>query len=303
MVCGRCDMGWKKSILVVLLLLMVAAISLQLIRWSQAKRDDPNATFILPRLRLAVITIKDLTPDTMNMDVGMLIDDPAPLGAHVDSFTYRFSIAGVEMVHSTHPDPIDLHGYDSTLITLPITVRQELLATTLKDLEARGVDSVDYTIDADFHTRLPFLKKKPVHLHVTRHLPLFIIPTVELTHTHVEKFGLKNTRLLLDVQVANPNNVAFAFRKTAYQLRVGGDRVMSSHMEDTLLIPSRDTVMFSMPVKLDLGETAGTLIDLLVAPGTDYAFSLDTRIVSDDRSVNEGRLVLERNGTLKDLKQ
>mgnify|MGYP003393290222 CR=1 FL=1 len=296
-------MNGKKAVVLVLVLLVASAVTWQFIHWSIAKRQDPSATFIAPRLHLALITITDLSSETMDMDVRMLIDNPSPIGLAVDSFTYRFSIAGVEVARTNHGGAITLPAYDGASLTLPITVRQELLVNTLKELQARKIDSVDYAIDTWFYTRLPFLKETPIHLHMTRHLPLFIIPDVELAHTRIEKLGLKNTMLMLDLRVSNPNNIPFAFRNTTYEFRVGGDHVMRSSIDSVMEIPPRDTLMIAMPIQLDLGEAAGTLIKLLLKPGSTYAFTFDTHIVSDSRSINGSHMALRRNGTLRDLKQ
>ena len=79
-----------KTLLGSLKLLLLLAAGYQLWRWSAAKQKDPNATFLLPRLEFARNGIKDYDPQRMNVELRLVIDDPAPVGGRVSGFVFPF---------------------------------------------------------------------------------------------------------------------------------------------------------------------------------------------------------------------
>ena len=162
-----------------LMLLLLLAAGYQLWRWSAAKQKDPKATFLLPRLELAWIGIKDYDPQRMNVELRLVIDDPAPVGGRVSGIVFTFSIAGVVVTESSYPGAFELNAYDITMIVTQLAVEQALLVSTLQDLRVRAVDSVDHRLEITMRTDLPFGQHLPLHIDITKHLPLFPGPRSE----------------------------------------------------------------------------------------------------------------------------
>jgi len=292
-----------KKILWIVVILLLGSLAVHLIIRLQAKGKDPDASFFMPSMEFANITITKLTPELVDMSMDVVLDNPLPFGFEVDSFTFAMAIAGVEVVRSTYPDPLHVNGYGWTTITMPISTRQELLLGTLKKLDAEGRDSVIYGMDIEFTKKIPLIGEKPMSFHFERHLPLFILPEVEVMDLQVDKVGLNDTRLSLVLQVKNENNGSVAFRDTKVTMRVGEDRVLKAEVDSVLTIPANDKVNITLPLQIDLGEAIGTMMKFLIKPGTSYQFELDATIVSDKPSTNGTMIHVQRDGVLKELKE
>lgn len=292
-----------RKVLLAVLILMMGLFAVHLFKRMQARNSDPDAQFFMPTMELANITITKLTREEVNMSMDIVLDNPLPVGFTVDSFTFAMSIAGVEVVRSTYPDPLELNPYDRTTITMPISTKQELLLGTLKKLDAEGKDSVIYGMDIEFTKKIPFIGEKPLSFHIEHKLPLFILPEVEVIDMNVEKVGLNDTRLSLVLQVKNENSGSIAFRDTKVTMRVGDDRVLKAEMDSIITVPGKDKVNINLPLRIDLGEALGTMMKFLLKPGTSYQFELDATIVSDQAATDGTLIHVQRDGVLKELKE
>jgi|GEM_PF-5031717 len=292
-----------KKILWIVVILLLGSLAVHLIIRLQAKGKDPDAAFFMPSIEFADITITKLTRERVDVSMGIALDNPLPIGFAVDSFTFTLAIADVEVVRSTYADPLELNAYDRTMITMPISTKQELLLGTLKKLDAEGRDSVIYGMDIEFTKKFPLIGEKPLSFHLERYLPLFILPEVDVMDLQVDKVGLNDTRLSLVLQVKNENNGSVAFRDTKVTMRVGEDRVLKAEVDSVLTIPANDKVNITLPLQIDLGEAIGTMMKFLLKPGTSYQFELDATIVSDKPSTNGTMIHVQRDGVLKELKE
>ena len=292
-----------RKIIWALLVLLCGVFLGHCINRLQAQKADPGAPFFTPTMELANITITKLTREQVDMTMDVVLDNPLPFGFSLDSFTFVMAIAGKEVVRSIYPDPLQLDGYGQTTVSMPITTKQELLLGTLKELDAEGVDSVVYGVDVDFTKSFPLIGERPLSFHLERYLPLFILPEVEVKDLQVQKVGLKETRMDLVLELSNENDGSVAIRNTKVVLRVGEDRVLSTHVDSVICIPAKDKVDIAIPLRIDLGEALGTLMKFLIKPGTAYQFELDAIVVSDSPTTNGTAIHVQRDGVLKELKE
>ena len=296
-------MKWTRRILLVILLALLLGVVVQLVRWGQARKSDPDATLILPRVYVARMSVEQLDPDTTLLNIMLAIDDPAPIGLTVDSLEYVMSIGGNEVVRSTYPHSITVRANDSAHIELPVAVQTRKLVAVLKQLAASGVDTVEYAMESKFHWPLAFWREKPLSIKIARRLPLFLIPEVEVRDPVVEKLGLGESRVVIDVAIFNPNGFSFAFRQPDFEAELNGHEVVTTVVDDLVQVPARDTVIVRVPMVMAPGRLLGGLFGLIVKPArTTYSYRMALTIVSDNATLDKCRFVVVGNGMLEELK-
>jgi LEA14-like dessication related protein len=236
------------------------------------------------------------------MDVKFLIDNPAPIGFTADSLQYKIFVAGQEVAKSTYPKSITLQSNDSSLIVLPITIHVEQLTTLLEKLKNQKVDSVEYKIEARLFTDIAFLKDQPIDLEFARDLPLYKIPEAKLQHVKVEKLGLNRTRLLLSVQVENPNVFLYKIKDIAFQLNIDKDKVAQGSVDEAVVIPPGQKRTIDIPLEVDIKEVGETAFNLIFKPKeVDYYFVVKAELAADKNTFKDSKVMLEDRGKLKDL--
>lgn len=299
---GRSGVRAWKIVLIMMAGLLLLAAGAQWIHWHRARTADQHATFLTPRLRIAGAQVHRIDRDGLDMDLTLLLDDPLPIGIKADSLRYRFFIGDVQVMKSTGPGAIAVPAWDSGSVVLPVRLDPERLVGVLDSLERRGIDSVDYAVDMELRPHVPVFRDPTLRFRTGRRLPVFHIPEVRLVHTRLEKLGLGESRVVLDLEVTNRNDIAFAFEKTEYAVRVEEDELLGALREDTIRIPPMDTVTIALPMELRPGRMAEALLELLLAPRrTSYAFRLNTTIVSDRAALDGSEFRVAADGTLGDL--
>lgn len=286
----------------ILVLLILALGAYLFINWKKSSKVDPYATFIKPRLELSSFQIKTMRKEQTTMDMKYLIDNPAPIGFQVDSLQYKILIAGQEVMQSSYPKSIALESNDSSLITLPLTIYNQKLTEILKKLENQKVDSVEYKIEARLFTDIAFLKNQPINLEFAKKLPLYKIPEAKLQHVKVEKLGLNRTKLLLTVQLENPNVFDYKFKETAFQINIDKDKLAEGRVDQAINIPAGQKESIDIPLEVDVKEVGETAFNLLFKPNeVDYYFAFKTELVADKNTFKDSKVVMEDRGKLKDL--
>ena len=110
----------KKGFILLLLLLLI--ISYFAYRWYQQKKNDTEAGLFKPDVQMSIIKINSITPETTDMEIKLLIDNPIPAGVTMRNLKYKIYIAGTEVMHSTYGETVTLKGNDSSFISLPVLV-------------------------------------------------------------------------------------------------------------------------------------------------------------------------------------
>lgn len=267
---------------------------------------EPYETFIKPRVEMSSFQISSMTREKTVGQMKVLIDNPAPVGFKADSLSYQFFIAGKKVMESTYPKPVALKSSDSTLLSLPFTMDNIKLVNTLKSLENKGADSVNYTIRTQVYSDLPFLKDKPLEFEVTKKWPLYLIPEVKLVKADIKKLGLNKTKVIMKTEITNENGFPYRFRDTHYRVTLDGDEFAEGHIDSTVNIPAHGKAVLELPMEVKLKEAGEVTWEMLTKPETvDYGFVFQTKIVDKkgNNTFENSKVVLENHGKLKELLQ
>lgn len=292
--------GW------IALIVVIGIAGYYLFRWQQRKARDPNETFIKPRLELSAMQITDMSKEKTMGNCILLIDNPAPVGFEADSLSYELYIAGEKVMESTYPKAIDLDANDSSVITLPVTIRNETLVQTLRKLEEQGADSTDYTMKTLVYTHLPFLKDKPLKLEISKELPVYRIPEVKLLDTDLDKLGLNQTKMTLKVEITNPNVFPYVFRDTYYQMTLNGDKFTEGSLPQVINIPAQGKATLDIPVEVKPKEAIQTGLRLLnKSKENTYSFVFQAKVVDrkGNKTFQDSKMKLQSEGDLRELLQ
>ncbi|MFI5171886.1 MAG: LEA type 2 family protein [Chitinophagales bacterium] len=292
----------KKKVFLICLFVLIIVTGIILLRWNIKKKNDPYATFIVPRLEISYFEITEIKKARTSMNMIFIVDNPSPFGIHVDSLQYAMFIAGEEVMKSTYAKSFDLNGNDSGAIVLPVIIENQKLLHTLKSLEAQGVDSVNYEMRSQFYINLPFLKNKPREVTVTRYLPLLILPKIKIEDIKIEKAGFKSTNIIVTTRIINKNNFSFSMKDIYYKVQIKGDEITEGEIDEVITIPAMDSVTIKIPVEIKVKEIATSLPDLIFnKDDTEYSFYSELKIVADHNSIRDSKVIIESEGNVKEI--
>lgn len=262
--------------------------------------NDPDKTFILPRLQMSEYLITGFTEDTARLQMKMLIKNEVPFAFRADSLVYKISIAGVEVMRSSYATNIKLKGNESSTIELPVTVLNATLKNILNKEENKGADSVEYSMEATFFIHIPF--KKQAHVNIKKTLPLLHIPEMQLNDVDIDSLRLSGATIQLHTAIKNENVFALEFKDMQYVLFVDDKKWAEGDMPGEIKVPAKSTTEIVIPAKLDFGEISKAAFTVLMRSNTlDYNLKANMYLISDKKQINNSKVFLESKGKVKPL--
>lgn len=264
------------------------------------KDPDPEKTFILPHLELAVFSVTNMDEEKTDVTASLLIDNPMPIGFTADSISYEIFITGKSVAKSSHRKSVTVKGADTSWIVVPVTLYTEKLVNILEANEAKGVDSVDYEIRAAFYTDLVF--KRKFDITVKRKLPLVHIPEAKVTKIEIDPAGLSDLQLYVHTRIENKNVFALRSEDITYQFSVAGHPWVKGTEPVSIDIPPHSTAEVVFPVKIQLKEVGATAFTLLKKrKNIDYNFELNLRLGYEENVLSNSVIVVKSKGVISEL--
>jgi hypothetical protein len=183
----------KKIGLLVLVLLVVGG-GVFVYRWYNRSKNDPYKTFIKPRVEMSSFQITNLTKEKTEATMKVLIDNAAPVGFKADSLSYQIYMAGVEVMRSTYPKPIQARSQRHQPDLPAGDHRQPEDAGQAQGIQKRGDRQRGIHHEGAGAYRPAFLQGQALNLTFSKKMPAYIMPDVKLVDTDLDKLGLNRPK-------------------------------------------------------------------------------------------------------------
>ncbi|PSR53083.1 hypothetical protein AHMF7605_05860 [Adhaeribacter arboris] len=291
----------KKSrnwIIGLIILAVLLAIGYAVIKFQRS--DKKVADYIIPKLTLTSMQLTNLTAEKADVKMGMIIDNPAPIGFTMDSLYYEVFIADQQVARTTYPDTLRLEAKDSTKITLPLTLYYDKLKEVTDRLAQQKQDSVNYRVNATIFSKTKLIPKDKFNLKVEKRLPLVTIPEVKITDIKINDLKLKGATMQVAATVRNRNVFALGLKDIAYSVKLEDNEAVEGTKPGTIQIPAKGTTNFTIPVQLTFKEMGKTLLDI-IKEGKDvsYDVKMKTELVTKSNILQDSKINLNSTGKLK----
>lgn len=275
---------------------------------NQKKEADgePHGTALKPRVEMSSMVVTNMDDERMDMTMKMLIDNPLPVAFKAKQVDYKLYIDTTLIAEDAYRKTIQVESDDSTLVKMPVRLYLKKLVDILKDLENRGVDSVDYRVKATFDMDVPILGERTFSVNTDKKLPAFYIPKINIQQVDLGKVGLKRTDMAVKVDVTNKNKFPFRFKDTKYTVSVDGDVVAEGSQPDPIQIARNSTTPVVFPVTMRPNKLDNVVWKTLFEKkNTSYEVNFSGRIMDEkgNDSFDNSLFKTKVTGTLADLKK
>lgn len=288
-----------KGIIISAIMVAVLAAGLYLVMNKKGSGKEV-ADYVVPEIQLAQMQLTNLTAEKAEMNMNMLINNPAPVGLSIDSLHYVIYIEANEVARTTYPDAVRIEANDSSNISLPLTLYYDKLESVIQKLEQQGKDSVTYKVDATIFTDMALIPKDKLNMSVEKQLPLIRIPEVEIKDLDVNDLGLSGATLNVEALVKNKNVFPISFRDMDYSVEIEDNDPVEGHKQGTVHIPAKGSATITIPAELNLKEMGKSLVDLIrKGDEVSYNFDMNTEMVSDSEIMEDSKIKLNASGKLK----
>ncbi|ACT96035.1 Water Stress and Hypersensitive response domain protein [Dyadobacter fermentans DSM 18053] len=295
-------MKQRKPFKLIIILLILAGIGLGV--WYFFKKSDRNpVSGLKPRVEMSVGRISDITDSTLKMELKTLVHNPLPVGMRLKALHYMVQMNGRTVVEDRYGEPLEVKAADSSVLTLPAKVKIRNLRMEGDEEAAKGEDSADYHFQTVLHFEKAFLGKDSLVLEMDKRLPLYRLPMMKMAGYDFKKLGLKESDIVVKVEVTNLNPFSLEFQNPTYAMDLGKQkRFAEGAVTGITKVKSKSKDVYEIPLSVSLGKVikAGAQ---MIGQGKElpFTFYFKSKIKSESDVLDNSDINLVMNGELKDI--
>lgn len=286
----------------ILILVLIAAVAFAV--WYFFRKSDPDpVSGMKPRVEMSIAHIGEITDSTIKMELKTLVHNPLPIGMHLKAINYVVRMNDRTIVEDHYSKPLEVNAADSSLLTLPAKVKIRNLRVEGDKEAGKGRDSADYHFKTILHFEKPFLGKDSLVLDMDKRLPLYRLPVVKMAGYDFKKLGLKESDIVVKVEVTNLNPFSLEFQDPKYAMDLGKQkRFAEGAVQGITKLKSKSKDIYEIPLEVSLGKVikAGAQV-LTKGKELPFTFYFKSKIKSQSEVLNNSDINLVMDGELKDV--
>lgn len=298
--------GWIIAIGVLLLLGIGGYVYYNSLKSKAQSEGGAYDGTLKPRLELSRFDLTNVTDESVQMNMHLLIDNPLPVGFKARKVDYTLYINNEEVAKDAYNKTIDVKSQDSTLLSLPATLYTKKMVSVLKRLEAAGTDSTDYRVRTTFDLDVPIAGERTFTVSQSIRGPVVYIPEFKIADIDLGKFVLNRTDVATKIVCTNKNKFSFNITDTHYSVTINGKQIAEGDQPQPILIKQQGSTPFVVPMTVKPGQSLGLLPKMLFDKKdtpVEVAFRCKILDKSANPMFNESKVVTTIKGSLADFIQ
>lgn len=292
----------NRTIKWLLILALIGGIAFAV--WYFFKKSNPDpVSGLRPRVDMSIAHITDVTDSTIKMELKTLVHNPLPIGMHLKRLNYVVRMNGKVIVEDHYGKPLTVKASDSSLLTVPAKVKIRNLRVEGDEEAARGADSADYQFETILHFEKPFFGKDSIRLTMDKRLPLYRLPMVKMAGYDLKKLGLKESDIVVKIEVTNMNPFSLEFQNPAYAMDLGKQkRFAEGKVTGITHVKGKSKDIYEIPLSVNIGKVIKAGVQM-IGKGKDlpFTFYFKSKIKSESEVLNNSDMHMVMDGQLKDI--
>jgi LEA14-like dessication related protein len=286
--------------LIVLVLLLVAGLAFWW--WKSPSSDTAKmnaAGKLAPSIGVASMNISDIDKDHIKMKSRITISNPLPVDINTKKLNYIIYIDSVKVIEDAYEKPISIRSSDSSVIELPMELQVKPMTRILKYFDDNKIDSAVYTMKASFEVDVPVAGEKKFTMNMSKRLPAFRIPKIEVKDVDLHALSLKGKGVDMVAQVTNPNLFPLKIKNAAFSFTMEDAMKMDGTLEKVINIPAKGSQEVSMHAKVTDGSVLKSGWKMLTdKKDTQFNYKFTGKVISDNPVLDNSNMAMNVHGTL-----
>jgi LEA14-like dessication related protein len=238
------------------------------------------------------LTGLDMSGVDLTFDVQ--VDNPNPVGISLAGLDYDLKLLGSSFLQGDQPMGMKLRANGSSQVQVPVRLGFQQLVDSYRQL--KGAKQVGYELDLGMGFEVPLLGRVRVPVSYQGEFPIPEMPAVTLRSLDVEQLTLSGAKLLLQLEVDNPNNFSVLLDRLNYNLKLNGYDVGGGLVKKGVNIQQEGRGTVSLPLSLDFAQAGMGLYKALLGKGVRYDLSGSMNASSSNPMLERFRIPLDKQG-------
>ncbi|MCU7929593.1 MAG: LEA type 2 family protein [Candidatus Thiodiazotropha sp. (ex Codakia rugifera)] len=251
-----------------------------------------------PTAKVTGVKVTSLDFNGVELAFDVNVTNPNPVGIDLAGLDYDLKLLGSSFVKGEQPMALSVAANGTSQVELPMRLGFRQLMSSYQKLQ--HASQAAYEIDLGLGFNIPVLGKMRVPVSYQGEFPIPKIPDIKVKSLDIQKLTLSNAKLLLQIEVENPNNFSLLLDQLNYNLKLNGFNIGKGLLSQSVDIKQDGRGVISLPLSVDIMQAGmGLYSALLGNDGLKYELSGSMDATSSNAIFSDITVPLNEQGVIK----
>lgn len=254
-----------------------------------------------PTASVSNVKISQISFDDIGLVFDISINNPNPVGIHLDGFDYDFLLNGSSFVKGDQNQGVDINSGGSSVVSLPVTLTFAEIYDVYKTVEDQ--DEIGYRLNTGLKFNLPVLGLTRIPLETGGTIPAVKIPSVKLSSISLKKMGFTSVDLEAVINISNPNSFGLNLDQFNYALNINEEKWVSGTKTNTINLNQKGESYIKVPISLNILNISKSVLNMVQnGANLDYRFTGGANVGSTLEMFGTQPLNFNKSGKISIIK-
>lgn len=216
-----------------------------------------------PDVSIKQSNIKNFSFEHVDLELTLNIDNPNFIPIDVAGLDYSLAIDGKSLLSGQQSQGIKIGAQQTSDIVVPITLKFADIKKIVSNFLNK--DQFDYEFTSNVLMQLPIIGAKTLTVSKADTLPVPKTPKVSLSNIKVDQLGLTSAKLIVDMNIDNPNAFGVNLQDFIYNVNINGSQWAKGKIDSQQQIAKKGQTTLSLPIDLNLFEMGRSVYNMIVS--------------------------------------
>ncbi|MEJ2692173.1 MAG: LEA type 2 family protein [Candidatus Thiodiazotropha sp.] len=249
-----------------------------------------------PTAQVTGVKLTGLDMEGVNLAFDVKVNNPNPVGISLAGLDYDLKLLGSRFLQGEQPAGLKVAAKGNSQVQVPLRLGFQQLMSSYRQL--KGAQRADYQLDLGMGFDVPILGRVRVPVSYKGEFPVPRMPEIRLRSLDIRQLSMSGAKLLLQMEVDNPNAFSLLLGKLDYNLKLNGYNVGSGLIDKPVNIEQGGKDVIELPVSLDFAQAGLGLYKALLGSGISYDLSGSMDASSSNAMLQAFRIPLDKQGRI-----
>ncbi|MCU7802030.1 MAG: LEA type 2 family protein [Candidatus Thiodiazotropha sp. (ex Lucinoma annulata)] len=236
--------------------------------------------------------------DGVELAFDVNVTNPNPVGIDLAGLDYDLKLLGNSFVKGEQPMALSVAANGTSQIELPMRLGFRQLMSSYQKLQ--HASQAAYQLDLGLGFNIPVLGKMKLPVSYQGEFPIPKIPDIKVKNLDIQKLTLNNAKLLLQIEVDNPNNFSLLLDQLNYNLKLNGFNVGNGLLSQSVAIKQDGRGVINLPLSVNIMQAGmGLYSALLGNDGLKYELNGSMAATSSNSILSDIKIPLNEQGVIE----
>ncbi|MCU7842381.1 MAG: LEA type 2 family protein [Candidatus Thiodiazotropha sp. (ex Monitilora ramsayi)] len=224
------------------------------------------------------------------------VDNPNPVGISLSGLDYDLKLLGSRFLTGEQPMGLQVAANGSSPVAVPVRLEFQQLMTAYQQL--KHADKAGYQLDLGLGFDVPVLGSLRVPVSYNGELPIPKMPDLKVRSLDVQQLSMSGAKLLMQLEVDNPNAFSLFLNQLDYDLKLNGFQVGGGQITRPVDLKQDGQGVISLPLTLDFAQAGMGLYKALLGDGIQYDLNGSMSASGSNPILSGFSMPLNKKGTV-----